>query len=202
MTRWISSTTWLALRPVRSMAEQVLFVPECNVDTALALALVSYRYTFVSHRQGIGQVARVLVAQQQAAVAGRRIIGIVDNDKKFQQAPELAGFTTVVLGGLESHDPHCIRQHPERPNQYLIVLNPACDSWLFRAAQQASLSLPALGLPADLPSFIDFCKQRDVEENSAMRNLLWAIQQARPSAYRELADFVGAMMNVAPPRWP
>lgn len=184
------------------MAEQVLFVPECNVDTALALSLVAYRYTFVSHRQGIGQVARVLVAQQQAAREGRRIIGLVDNDKNFRQAPELAAFTTIVAGGSESHQPHCIRQHPLHPNQYLIVLNPACDSWLFRAAQEAEVSLSALGLPADLPAFIDFCKQREVEEKPAMRELLWAIQRARPSAYRQLADFVGGMMNVAPPRWP
>lgn len=184
------------------MAEQVLFVPECNVDTALALSLVLYRYTFVSHRQGIGQVARVLVAQQQAARDGRRIIGLVDNDKKFKQAPELAGFTTVVLGGTESHHPHCIRQHPERPNQYLIVLNPACDSWLFQAAHDARISLADLGLPTDLPGFVDFCKQRDVEENTSMRHLLWAIQQARPAMYRELADFVATMMDVAPPRWP
>jgi len=184
------------------MAESVLFVPECNVDTALALSLVSYRYTFVSHRQGIGQVARVLVEQRPAARDGRRIIGMVDNDKKFREAPELAGFTTVVRGGLESHHPHCICQHPQHPNQYLIVLNPACDTWLFRAAQQAGVALTSLGLPADLAGFIDFCKQNDLEEVPAMRSLLWSIQQARPSAYRELAKFVADMMDVAPPRWP
>ena len=185
------------------MAESVLFVPECNVDTALALSLVSYRYTFVSHRQGIGQVARVLREQQHASLGGRRVVGLVDNDKKFKQAPALAEFTTIVRGGAaEDGQPHCIRQHPQRPNQYLIVLNPACDTWLFRAAQEAGVVLPELGLPADLPGFIDFCKQQNVEETQPMRNLLWAIQQAQPTAYRELAEFVADTMDTAPARWP
>lgn len=184
------------------MAESVLFIPECNVDTALALSLVSYRYTFVSHRQGIGQVARVMVEQRQAARDGRRIIGMVDNDKKFRQAPALAEFTTIVGGGTEKEHPHCIRQHPRHPNQYLIVLKPACVTWLFRAAQEVAVVLPALQLPTSLPSFIDFCKQRDVEETVPMRELLWALQQSRPTAYRELAEFVADMMDIAPPRWP
>lgn len=184
------------------MAESVLFVPECNIDTALALSLVSYRYTFVSHRQGIGQVARVLKEQQQASLSGRRIVGLVDNDKKFEQAPALAEFTTIVCGGTEKHEPHCIRQHPQRPNQYLIVLNPACDTWLFQVAQESGVVLPELGIPADLPGFIDFCKQQDVEETQPMRNLLRAIQRAQPAAYRELAEFVANTMDTAPVRWP
>ena len=185
------------------MAESVLFVPECNVDTALALSLVSYRHTFVSHRQGIGQVARVLEAQRQASRDGRRIVGLVDDDKKFKQAPALAEFTTIVRGGTaQDGQPHCIRQHPQQPNQYLIVLNPACDTWLFRAAQEVGIALLELGIPADLPGFIDFCKQQNVEETQPMRRLLRAIQQAQPAAYRELAEFVADTMDTAPARWP
>lgn len=76
------------------------------------------------------------------------------------------------------------------------MLNPAGYSWLFRAAKEVRILLAAQDLTTNLPAFIDLCKQRDVEENGTMRNLLWAIQQAHPSAYRALADFVATMMDV------
>jgi hypothetical protein len=65
------------------------------VDTALTLLLVAFRYPFVSHRQGIGQVAPVLVQQQAASRGGRVVVGMVDRDKKFAQAPELAKFQPI-----------------------------------------------------------------------------------------------------------
>ncbi|SHJ53618.1 hypothetical protein SAMN02745146_3381 [Hymenobacter daecheongensis DSM 21074] len=180
------------------MAEYALFVPECNVDTALTLSLVAYRYTFVSHRQGIGQVARVLKEQGPASQAGRVVVGMVDRDKKFAQAPELAKFRPLARPRRGQEEFHEILQHPELPNEYLIVLNPACDTWLFRAAAAAGLDLAALGLPAALPAFIDFCKQENVEEHKLMRLLLHEIQRAQPIAYRDLADFVAQVMNLSP----
>lgn len=179
------------------MAEYALFVPECNVDTALTLSLVAFRYAFVSHRQGIGQVARVLVEQQAAARAGRVVVGMVDRDKKFAQAPELAKFRPMQRPRRGQEEWHEILQHPELSNQYLIVLNPACDTWLFRAAQEAGLELATLGLPTELPAFIDFCKQENVEELPLMRLLLREIQRAQPIAYLDLAEFVSQVMNLA-----
>ncbi|MCR5890202.1 hypothetical protein LRS06_20975 [Hymenobacter sp. J193] len=178
------------------MAEYALFVPECNVDTSLTLSLVAYRYPFVSHRQGIGQVARVLVQQQAACRAGRVVVGMVDRDKKFAEAPELAKFRPLTRPRRGQEQFHEILKHPEVPNQYLIVLNPACDSWLYRAAEAASVNLPALGLPTALPAFIDFCKQENVEENPQMQRLLRDIQRAQPIAYRDLADFVAEVMHL------
>lgn len=182
------------------MAEYALFVPECNVDTALTLSLAAFRYTFVSHRQGIGQVARVLQAQAQACRDGRVVVGMVDRDKNFAQAPELAKFRPMARIQRGQEAAHDILQHPDVPNQYLIVLNPACDSWMFRAAEAASIELASLGLPTGLPEFIDFCKQENIEEHPLIRRLLRELQRAQPIAYRDLAEFVADVMDLKPPR--
>jgi hypothetical protein len=182
------------------MAEYALFVPECNVDTALTLSLAAFRYPFVSHRQGIGQVARVLKEQAAACRAGRVVVGMVDRDKNFAQAPELARFQPLDRAPRGQETAHDILRHPEVPNQYLIVLNPACDTWLFRAAEAAGIGLAALGLPTELPAFIDFCKQENIEEHQQMRRLLRELQRAQPIAYRDLAEFVAQVMDLTPPR--
>ncbi|GAB2956836.1 hypothetical protein GCM10027048_23850 [Hymenobacter coalescens] len=180
------------------MPEYAQFVPECNVDTALALALLSFRYEFVSHRQGISQVARVLQEQAAAPHDRRRVVGLVDADKKFAQSLYLRQFTELVFGG-PTHI-HQVLRHPQRPYQHLIVLNPACDAWLYHTAGAAGIHLPDLGLPAALPDFIRFCKQEDVEETPPMQRLLRAIRQARPAPYRELAAFVADVMDLGAPQ--
>ncbi|MBD2723211.1 hypothetical protein [Hymenobacter armeniacus] len=154
----------------------------------------------VSHAQGIGNVGNIL-EDKKGQRQGRRLVGIVDRDKKFHEQPYLAQFTLVVGGGKGPTDTHCIYQHPERTDQYIIVLNPACDLWLLKAARQAQLPLDEMGVPTELESFKDFSKQNGVTKNPKMRELLWRIQQARPPMYRELAEFVASIMDIAPPRY-
>ena len=57
------------------MPEQVLFVPECHVDTALARALLAGRDSFFNHQHGISKVANLLRAQAAAARGPRRRAG-------------------------------------------------------------------------------------------------------------------------------
>lgn len=181
------------------MAEHALFVPECWADTALmhALLVTPNNHNLISHAQGIGNVGRVL-KDEKGLRRGRRLVGMVDRDKKFAEHPYLAEFTLVVAGSLDTSSPHCILRHATRPEQHLIVLNPACDTWLFQAAREAAVSLADFGIAANLPEFITFCKQDGITANPRMKELLWAIQQARPTIYRELADFVAAVMDIMP----
>lgn len=180
------------------MAEHALFIPECWADTALmyALLVTPNNHDLVSHAQGIGNVGRLL-KDEKGLRRGRRLVGMVDRDKKFAEHPYLAEFTRVQVGGLSQDSPHCILQHTTRIDQHLIVLNPACDTWLFRAAHEAKLPLAEMGIATTLPEFIDFCKQDGITTNPKMKELLRAIQQARPVVYRELADFVARIMNIS-----
>jgi hypothetical protein len=72
------------------MADYALFVPECFVDTALTLSLVQNRRQFISHQQGIGNVGRVMSQQSKLNGAHRRVVGLVDRDKKFREQPYLS----------------------------------------------------------------------------------------------------------------
>ncbi|MGI4875791.1 MAG: hypothetical protein ACRYFX_31930 [Janthinobacterium lividum] len=175
-----------------------LFVPECHVDTALARALVVHRHDFddfISHKHGVPKVATEMKRQWEMFGAGRQVVGIVDRDKRLGEVAYVAEFTELVRGSLAADAPHSIRRHPTRANQHLIVLNPACDTWVWQAAAAASVLLPAYGLPADHWEFIDYCKAGNIENQPELKALLVAIGRARPALYAELADFVAGIMD-------
>lgn len=177
------------------MPENVLFVPECHVDTALTQVLLADRLTFINHQKGIPKVARVLEDQAKANRGPRFVVGMVDKDKKFADVKYLRRFTREVHA---RPGPDCrfrIYQHPQQPTHYLIVMEPACDTWIFEAAQAAQLDLAGFGLPVTLLGFIDFVKEEGVEDSPQLRGLLQAIRQARPAAYQELAAFVADIMG-------
>jgi len=184
------------------MPENVLFVPECHVDTALTRTLLSDRLTFINHQHGISKVANVL--RQQAESGGARfVVGMVDKDKRFADVHYLRPFadTQPVSTRSGSNCRYSIYQHPAHTNHYLIVLEPACDTWIFEAAHAAGLDLGRFGLPSTLAAFIDVMKDEDAEDNPQLIRLLGAIKQAQPTAYRELAEFVAEIMDQNSKRW-
>ena len=184
------------------MPENVLFVPECHVDTALARTLLADRLTFINHQHGISKVANVL-RQQAESGSVRFVVGMVDKDKKFADVHYLRPFAGSPPVAARS-GPNCryrIHQHPAHPHHYLIVMEPACDTWIFEAAHAAGLDLAHFGLPATLPAFIEVMKDEDAEDNPQLVRLLRAIKQAQPAAYRELAEFVADIMDQNSKLW-
>ena len=184
----------------------VLFVPECHADTALTLTLLRENaanqrrlHDFVSHQQGIGNVANTLCKQPVAAGNARRAVGIVDLDKKFAQQPYLREFVLLAGSLARGQHSHALLHHPTHASQYLIVLNPACDTWLWERASELGTTPADFGLPADFPSFKEFCKTSQAERDPRLRALLDAVATARHSAYRTLADFVGRAMDLTRP---
>ncbi len=178
------------------MPENVMFVPECHVDTALTRTLLADRLTFINHQHGISKVANVL--RQQAESDGVRfVVGMVDKDKKFADVKYLRPFAhSQPIAASPGHDcRYSIYRHPDYANQYLIVMEPACDTWIFEASQAARLDLAQYGLPTTLSAFIDVMKDEDVEDNPSLIRLLRAIKQAQPAAYRGLAEFVAIIMD-------
>ena len=180
------------------MPQPPLFVPECHIDTALTRALVVYRRDFddfINHKHGASHVANEMKRQWELFGPDRPVVGIVDRDKRLEEIPYLAEFTLVVRGSLAVEAPHCVRRHRERVSQHLIVLNPACDTWVWQAAAAASVLLPTHGLSADRWAFIDYCKAGNSENQPELKALLQAISRARPAVYAELADFVAQIMG-------
>ncbi|GAA4048808.1 hypothetical protein GCM10022409_39200 [Hymenobacter glaciei] len=184
------------------MPENVLFVPECHVDTALTRTLLADRLTFINHQHGISKVANVLRQQAESGHV-RFVVGMVDKDKKFADVKYLQPFAAsrpvAVRPGPDCR--YAIHQHPTHSNHYLIVMEPACDTWIFEAAHAAGLAPAHFGLPSALPAFIDVMKAEDAEDNPQLIRLLQAIRQAQPAAYRELAEFVADVMDQNSKLW-
>lgn len=179
-----------------------LFVPECHVDTALTRSLVVYRRDFddfISHKHGVPKVAAEMERQWKLFGSKRQVVGIVDRDKRLENVAYLADFTELIGGSLEASAPHSVRRHLTRATQYLIVLNPACDTWVWQAAAAAGVLLPDYGLPAGRWEFIDYCKEEGIEDEPELKALLQAVSRARPAEYAELADFVAQVMDVVRP---
>lgn len=178
------------------MPERIEFVPECHVDTALMWVLLSWRLRFINHQHGISKVATAL--QRHATTSDTIVVGMVDADKQFDQSIYLREF--VELPHEACHVPggsFQVRQHPTCSTQFLIVLQPACDRWLFQTATAAGLRLSDYGLPPTLTAFLDVTKQRGAENLPELKRLLYAIRQARPAAYEQLAAFLSRQMAQA-----
>jgi hypothetical protein len=175
------------------MRELPMFVPECWVDSALMRTLLHDRRLY-NHQHGISKVGSTMERQAATHGTGRVVVGMVDRDKKFEENMYLRTFAPPAK--VRSEDAkHHILTHPAQPTQHLIVLNPACDAWIFRAARAAGLDLAAYGLPDTLPGFIAFCKHEDVIDIPALRALLEDIRRAYPPAYQQLAEAVAAMVS-------
>ena len=185
------------------MREKVEFVPECHVDTALAKVLLADRLTFINHQKSISKVARVLQAQAAWDRGPRFVVGMVDKDKKSDDTHYLRPFAASrpVAARTGPDCRYCIYQHPAHAGHYLIVLEPACDTWVFEAAHAAGLNLANFELPTTLAGFIDVVKDEDAEDNPQLTKLLRAIRQAQPPAYRELAGFVAEVMDENSKLW-
>lgn len=180
-----------------------LFIPECHVDTVLTRTLLVYRHDFddfINHQHGVSKVANEMQRQWKLFGASRQVVGIVDRDKKLHEVAYMAEFTQEVGGGTATDAPHSIRRHPVRPSQHLIVLNPACDAWIWQAATAAALPVAPHGLPDDIRAFIEYCKAKGVEDDPLLVALLAGIRRARPAVYAELGDFVGRVMDLERPR--
>lgn len=162
---------------------------------ALTRTLLADRLTFINHRHGISKVANVLRQQAKSGKA-RFVVGIVDDDKKFADVHYLRPFASSLPVAARP-GPDCryhIHQHPAHSHHYLIVMEPACDTWIFEIAHATGLAPAYFGLPSTLPAIIEVMKDKDAEDNPMIR-LLRAIKQAQPAAYRKLAKFVADIID-------
>ena len=179
-----------------------LFVPECYADTALMLTLLRENDAnekelakHVNHQHGIGNVGSLMEAVQGA----RRVVGLVDLDKRFHEQPYLAQFK-LRAGSLDRKaGPHAVLQHPARPNQYLLALNPAFEAWLSERAAELGTTLAQCGLPTEPKAFKTYSRMQGLNRHGQLRQLLNAIATARHSAYAEPASFIAAVMDLERP---
>ena len=180
------------------MPDSILFLPECHVDTALARTLLYDRQKLVNHIKGVSKVGEALAQQAERYGSSRIVIALVDNDKRLFDVTKLKPFDQVVLRCEELGCLFIVYQHQFLATQYLVVLNPACDGWIYGNMQAAELLPDDYNVPVELAEFIkQFTKKKQAEERPEIIRLLKALRSNSPPAYALLANFVAARLQEA-----
>jgi hypothetical protein len=179
-----------------------LFLPEGHIDKAVTRALLGNRRDLeqlVNRKQGAPGVAKEMELQWKKFGPTRQVVGMVDDDKRFADVAYLAAFSRELYRSDATEAAHSIRQHPTQSSQYLIVLDPACDSWVWQAAVQAGLMLAAYNLPASRRAFVTYSKDggKGIGQDARMLRLLADIQREKPALFAELANFIKQVMKLA-----
>lgn len=172
------------------MPDSILFVPECHVDTALTRTLLLDRQKLIVHKKGAPNVGNELHAQAERFGESRLVVGLVDADKDLFSIKKLQPFTRTLEQCEEVGCRFSVYQHQTLSTQYLVVLEPACDGWIYGLAQAAALSPSDYGLPPTLPDFLTFTKRIQAEENPQIVALLKALRRNPPPAYVQLHVFI------------
>jgi hypothetical protein len=173
------------------MPEAFTLAAECHVDTTLARALVRGNEKLVEHIFGAPKVGQRLTKLAQADT-NSWVVGLVDYDRgSIFDVPGLQLYaqyalpdSTFVEHGFQ------IYRRPDRPTHFLVVLQPACDGWLFAQAAAAGITLADHRLPADWPAFLAFTKSKLVEDHPHLVSLLKALRRRPPVAFQVLLTFI------------
>lgn len=181
------------------MPPRLVVAAECHVDTALAHALVQGRRKLVDHIRGVPNLGKYmdrLAASQEHLL----VVGLVDNDPDLFERPGVKNYRQhwlpVYTFAAYSFQ---IFTCANRAGHFLVVLDRACDQWLYReAARLPGLLGPSPSqMPAEWPAFLALTKQQAAEETPRVTGLLRKLRREPPPAFQALLSFVEARMQEA-----
>ena len=155
-------------------------LPECYGDTTL-IEILGFKKT--DHQ---GSISKVLATLNEPKRFSLTLIGIIDDDKK----------KPVTINEFVKLDetPNLVKlKHPDR-NHYLMVLKPALEIFLLKAAEEAEVDT---GRFFDKKYFKEVCKSQKVSENQQFRQFVNSIKQKKKDSclktlHNWLTDLVGA----------
>ena len=181
------------------MPPRLVVAAECHVDTALAHALVRGQRRLVNHLKGVPNLGKYLdklaVSQEHLLV-----IGLVDNDPDLFERPGIKSYQRNWLPAYTFTEyGFQVFTCAERPSHYLVVLEPACDKWLYREAGKIPGLLGAAPsqMPAEWLAFLAITKQQAAEDNPRIIRLLRELKRQPPPAFGLLLAFTEAQMQEA-----
>lgn len=178
------------------MPEAFTLAAECHVDTTLARALVRGNEKLVEHVFGAPKVGQRLTRLAQADT-NSWVIGLVDYDRgSIFDVPGLGLYAPHVLP-MSTFAEHKfqIYSRPDRPTHFLVVLQPACDGWLFAQAAVAGITLADHRLPDEWPAFLAFTKSKLIENHPHLISLLKALHRQPSPAFRLLLAFIETQLK-------
>lgn len=148
-------------------------LPECHADTLLA-EIAGFK---ANHQPNINEVAKSMEVNFKGSLA----IGIVDDDNRIPNY-----FKNFVA--LNTDYGFILKKHPERKH-YLIVLSPAFEKWVFKAAEISGVD-PSKFTFREMDYFKKCAKDRLVHKNKEVRSFLNAITQKPGNPISEIGQWI------------
>lgn len=142
-------------------------IPECYVDTILIETLVPPKDgKGYNHQKGCPLVAKTMMGK----FADRFALGIMDKDKKTVKY--LENFCLAIESGSLF-----LYKHKTRPH-YIILIDPACERFILRAADELGISLSQFDLPETLDGLKSITKPQSSKDNRQLKEAFKALTGA------------------------
>jgi hypothetical protein len=150
-------------------------IPECNVDTAFVEML---GYVGPNHASDIFQVCAILDKKGPR----QKAIGFIDGDKR--KPPYLSNFKVVErIKGAQ------LLKHADK-DQYLVVVSPAMDRFIFDLCNELEINVSHYGLPKEFKGFLTFTKKVSIRKDVEFKNLLNTIRQKNPPTVSKIQSWI------------
>lgn len=133
---------------------------------------------------GSGEVANIMQSKGQVKSL---VVGIVDNDK--QKIPNyFKEFKTID----KENDLH-LKKHPDRKH-YLIVIDPALESWLLNATKILDIEMGKYGF-SNLKQLKRITKSQHVGKKNQFKNFLYNIKDKKNTPVLIIIRWIEQVIN-------
>ena len=163
------------------MIDNKFIIPECYGDTALIECL---GYSDPNHQKGVGNVLNAL---EKKGYRDRKVVCIIDNDKKL---PKLVR----SMRQLKEENGLKMLQH-ENGLHHFIIVHPALDYWIFNCSKLADIHPTAYSIPDDFKDFKNYVKRKDVDQDADFVLFLKAIKKFNPKPFSTLKSWLDEFMT-------
>jgi hypothetical protein len=160
-------------------------IPECYAETEFAFAIFYEFNRYKNHESGNSRVSKVLLTSRLNAKVK---IGFTDKDKK--NVP--THFDKFAL--IDEID-NVAFKHFNGTNQYLFVLNPAIDKFVWDELHSLGLSPDEFEMPNDFDAFKKILKKESIENNNGYKRLVKKLKSQNSKGVEFILDKVKSILN-------
>jgi 23S rRNA A2030 N6-methylase RlmJ len=160
-------------------------IPECHAETEFAHAILYEFNRFKNHESGNARVSKVL---QTSKLKAKVKIGFTDKDKK-NVPPHLNQF--VLIDEISNIS----FKHFSGSNQYLFVINPAIDKFIWDEMHSLDLSPSEFELPNDFDTFKKVLKKESIENNNGYKRLVKKLKSHNSQGVTFILNKVNSILN-------
>jgi hypothetical protein len=150
-------------------------IPECNVDTVFVETM---GYPNPNHAPSISAVCAILEKKPVTVKA----IGFIDNDKR--KPAYLKHFSLS-----ESQGNIQLLKHKSK-DQWLIVVSPAMDRFIFDLCGELGIDLSKYGLPTRFSEFLSRTKREAIRSDPRFKNLVNTLRQKNPPQIAKIKAWI------------